>query len=79
MSKIINAAANENNEKLVEIKHMRTMQDADGNEVQVIDWTDRVLVDDAIKHAEENKANLEAKIVEVDAELVQLKEVRDAE
>ena len=64
--------------KMVEIKHTRTMQDASGNDVEVVDWTETKPVDEAISQAEERKASLEAKVVEVDAELVDLKAIRDA-
>ena len=65
--------------KMVEIKHTRTMQDASGNDVEVVDYTDVQLVDDAISQAETNKANLEAQLTEVDAELADLIAIRDAE
>ena len=65
--------------KMVEIKHTRTMQDASGNDVEVVDYVDTIPVDDAISQAEARKASLEAKVVEVDAELVDLKAIRDAE
>ena len=65
--------------KMVEIKHTRTMQDASGNDVEVVDYTDVQSVDDAISQAEARKASLEAQVVEVDAELVDLKAIRDAE
>ena len=65
--------------KMVEIKHTSTMKDAAGNDVEVLDYTDVQSVDDAISQAEARKASLEAKVVEVDAELVDLKAIRDAE
>jgi hypothetical protein len=65
--------------KMVEIKHTRTMQDASGNDVEVLDYTESKLVDEAISEAEARKASLEAQVVEVDAELVDLKAIRDAE
>ena len=65
--------------KMVEIKHTRTMQDASGNDVEVLDYTESKLVDEAISQAESRKANLEAQVVELDAELVDLKAIRDAE
>ena len=65
--------------KMVEIKHTRTMQDSLGNDVEVVDYTDVKSVDEAISESEARKANLEAQVVEVDAELVDLKAIRDAE
>ena len=65
--------------KMVEIKHTRTMQDASGNDVEVVDYTDVQSVDDAISQAEARKASLEAQVVEVDAELADYIAIRDAE
>jgi|TARA_R100000084_G_scaffold99501_1_gene53933 hypothetical protein len=65
--------------KMVEIKHTRTMQDASGNDVEVVDWTETKPVDEAISQAEERKASLEAQVVEVDAELADYIAIRDAE
>ena len=65
--------------KQVEIKHMKTMKDADGNDVSVLDYSENMEVDVAIEQAEARKASLEAQLVEVDAELVDLKAIRDAE
>ena len=64
--------------KQVQIKHMRTMKDADGNDVSVLDYSENMEVDVAIEQAEARKASLEAKVVELDAELVDLKAIRDA-
>ena len=66
-------------EKFVEIKHTRTMKDASGKDVEVVDYTDVQPVDNAISQAEAHKASLEAQLTEVDAELVDLKAIRDAE
>ena len=64
--------------KQVEIKYMKTMKDADGNDVSVLDYSENMEVDVAIEQAEARKASLEAQVVEVDAELVDLKAIRDA-
>ena len=63
---------------MVEIKMMRTMKDASGKDVEVVDYVDVKSVDEAISQAEERKASLEAQVVEVDAELVDLKAIKDA-
>tara|TARA_R100001086_G_scaffold248970_1_gene187222 strand:+ start:150 stop:392 length:243 start_codon:yes stop_codon:yes gene_type:complete len=65
-------------EKQVEIKHLRTMKDEAGKDVTVVDRVESKPVDEAIASAEERKASLEAQLVEVDAELVDLKAIRDA-
>jgi len=65
--------------KMVEIKHTRTMQDASGNDVEVVDWTEEKSVDNAIADCEANKANLEAQLAECEAELADYIAIRDAE
>tara|TARA_B100001939_G_scaffold124306_1_gene107804 strand:- start:367 stop:609 length:243 start_codon:yes stop_codon:yes gene_type:complete len=80
MAKVISEKAVESSEvKMIEIKYMKTMKDASGNDVEVLDYMESREVGEAIEDAEERKANLEAKVVEVDAELVDLKAIRDAE
>jgi|TARA_B100000900_G_C20300581_1_gene602049 hypothetical protein len=79
MAKVISEKSVESSEvKMVEIKYMRTMQDASGNDVEVLDYMESRTVDEAIEDAEARKASLEAKVVEVDAELVDLKAIKDA-
>ena len=65
--------------KMVEIKHIRTMQDASGNDVEVVDWTDVKSVDQAITDCEVHKANLQAQLTECEAELADYIAIRDAE
>jgi len=76
--KIVEAPVYESG-KQVEIKHTRTMQDALGNDVEVVDWTDVKSVEDAISQCEANKANLEAQLTECEAELADYIAIRDAE
>ena len=79
MAKIIAEKAQEQAEssvKMVEIKHTRTMKDAAGKDVEVVDYIDVKSVDEAISQAESRKASLEAQVVEVDAELVDLKAIK---
>ena len=66
-------------EKQVEIKHTRTMKDASGNDVEVIDFVESNKLDEAISDAESRKACLEAQVVEVEAELAEYIAIRDAE
>ena len=80
MAKVISEKASNATqpEKQVEIKNTKLMKDASGNDVEVVDYTETKPVEDAISEAEARKASLEAKVVEVDAELVDLKAIRDA-
>ena len=65
--------------KMVEIKHTRSMQDASGNSVEVVDWTEEKSVDNAIADCEAHKANLEAQLTECESELAEYIAIRDAE
>lgn len=65
--------------KMVEIKNTRTMQDASGNDVEVVDWIETKSVDEAISQAEARKASLDAQVVEVAQEITDLEAIRDAE
>jgi hypothetical protein len=81
MAKVISAKAGEVSEspKLVSIKHTRVMQNANGNNVTVMDYEEIKDVDIAIADAEAQKASLEASLSEVEAELVEYKAIKDAE
>jgi len=82
MAKVIAEKVQEQSQsstKMVEIKHTRTMQDAAGKDVEVVDYTETNLLDEAISQAEARKASLEAEVVEVDAELADYIAIRDAE
>jgi len=65
--------------KQVEIKHTRVMQNASGNNVTVVDYTDVLPVDDAISRAESELAKTEALVVELEADIEAYKAIRDAE
>ena len=80
MAKVISAVANEAaaETKMVLIKHTRVMQNANGNDVTVMDYEEQISVDDAIAGAEATKARLEAELVEVEAELVDYNAIKDA-
>ena len=65
--------------KMVEIKHTRTMQDASGKDVEVVDYTDVKSVDEAISQCEAHKGNLEAQLAECESEMADYIAIRDAE
>ena len=81
MAKIISAMSEETSAstKMVSIKHTRVMQNANGNDVTVLDYEENIPVDDAISGAEAEKASLEAQIVELEANLVEYNAIKDAE
>ena len=82
MAKIIAEKAQEQAEssvKMVEIKHIRTMQDPSGKDVEVVDYTDVRSVDEAISQCEAHKANLEAQLAECESEMADYVAIRDAE
>ena len=64
---------------MVEIKHTRTMKDASGNDVEVVDYTDVKPIDQAISECEAHKANLQSQLAECEAELADYIAIRDAE
>ena len=80
MAKVISEMETQasDNSKMVEIKHTRTMQDASGSDVEVLDFQESKPLAGAIADAEAEKARLEAKLVEVEAELVDLNAIKDA-
>ena len=65
--------------KEVEIKHTRTMKDASGNDVEVVDWIETKKIDEAISQCEAHKANLQAQLTECEEELADYIAIRDAE
>ena len=65
--------------KMVEIKHTRTMKDASGNDVEVVDYTEIKQVDEAISRTESRKSELEAQLTECESELADYIAIRDAE
>ena len=81
MAKVIAEKAQETVDapKMVEIKHTRTMQDASGSDVEVLDYTDVKSVDAAITDCEADKANLEAQLSDCESELAEYIAIRDAE
>ena len=65
--------------KMVEIKHTRTMKDASGKDVEVVDYTDVKPVDEAISQCEAHKDNLEAQLAECESEMADYIAIRDVE
>ena len=79
MSKVVSAAEAVESTKMVEIKHTRVMQDASGNDVTVVDYSETISVDEAISQAEDRKASLDAQVAEVTQEITDLTAISDAE
>ena len=62
--------------KMVEIKHTRSMKDASGKDVEVVDWTDVKSVDQAISQAEADLVNAEARVTELKADIAEYKKIK---
>ena len=62
--------------KMVEIKHTRSMKDASGKDVEVVDWTDVKSVDQAISQAEAQLVTAEARVTELKADIVEYKKIK---
>ena len=62
--------------KQVTIKHLRTVKNAAGADVEIVDWEDTKNVDDAISQAEAELASAEAKVTELKADIVEYKKVK---
>ena len=62
--------------KMVEIKMMRTMKDASGKDVEVVDYVDVKSVDEAISQAEADLVNAEARVTELKADIVEYKKIK---
>ena len=65
--------------KMIQIKHTRTVQDLNGGDVEVLDWTETKQVDQAITDCEAHKARLEADLALCEAELADMIAIRDGE
>jgi len=78
MAKVIaeKAVESASAEKKVEIKHLRTMKDASGKDVEVVDYTDVKSVHEAISQAEAQLASAEAKVTELKADIVEYKKIK---
>ena len=62
--------------KQVTIKHLKTVKNAAGADVEVVDWQDTKTVDEAISQAEADLASAEAKVTELKADIVEYKKVK---
>jgi len=62
--------------KQVEIKHTKVMKDAAGKDVTVIDWIDNKPVNEAISQAEARLVNVEAEVVTLKADIVEYKKIK---
>jgi len=78
MAKVIaeKAAAAGASVKQVEIKHTKVMKDAAGKDVTVIDWIDNKPVNEAISQAEARLVNVEAEVVTLKADIVEYKKIK---
>ena len=62
--------------KQVEIKHTRVMQNASGNNVTVVDYSEVKGVDEAISQAEAELVDAEALVVSLKADIVEYKKIK---
>jgi len=76
MAKVIAEKASESAVKSVEIKHTKVMQNASGNNVTVVDWTETKSVDLAISEAEAQLVKAEAKVTELKADIEEYKKIK---
>jgi phage terminase Nu1 subunit (DNA packaging protein) len=76
MAKNIAEKASESSVKKVSIKHLRTMKNAAGADVEIVDWEESKDVDSAISQAEAELASAEAKVTELKADIVEYKKIK---
>jgi hypothetical protein len=62
--------------KQVSIKHLRTVKNAAGADVEIVDWEDTKPVDEAISQAEAELASAEARVTELKADIVEYKKIK---
>ena len=82
MAKVISEKVQEvvtDSPKMVEIKNLRTAQDASGNNVEIVDNIEVKPLDVAIADCEAHKARLEANLALCEAELADMIAIRDGE
>tara|TARA_R110001583_G_scaffold1109_5_gene9311 strand:+ start:966 stop:1199 length:234 start_codon:yes stop_codon:yes gene_type:complete len=76
MAKVIAEKAGDASVKQVEIKHLRSMKDAAGKDVSVVDWTEQKPVDEMITQAEEELVTAEARVTELKEDIVEYKKIK---
>ena len=62
--------------KQVSIKHLRTVKNAAGADVEIVDWEDTKPVDEAISHAEAQLVDAEALVVDLKADIAAYKVIK---
>ena len=70
------AVDSESSPKQVSIKHLRTVKNAAGADVEIVDWEDTKPVDAAITQAEAELAVVEAQATELKADIVEYKKIK---
>ena len=70
------AVESESSPKQVSIKHLRTMKNAAGADVEIVDWEDTKNVDDAISQAEARLVEVEAEATHLKADIVEYKKIK---
>ena len=81
MAKVINELIQDTTDapKVLNIQHTSMKTDVNGNEIEVVEWTEQINVDEAIANCENHKAKLEADLAVCEAELADMIAIRDAE
>ena len=70
------AVASADSPKQVSIKHLKTVKNVAGADVEVVDWTESKNVDEAISQAEAQLVSAEALVVELKADIVEYKKIK---
>ena len=76
MAKKIAEKAGSSAVKQVEIKHLVSMKDEAGKDVEVVDYTELKNVDEAISDAEAQLVVAEAKVTELKADIAEYKKIK---
>ena len=76
MAKKITEKASDAEIKQVEIKHLVSMKDGEGKDVEVVDYIEVVDVDNAISQAESDLAKAEARVTELKADIAEYKKIK---
>jgi len=62
--------------KQVTIKHLRTVKNTAGADVEIVDWEESKDVDSAISQAEAQLVDAEARVTELKADIVEYKKIK---